>query len=419
MGSGKTTLSRYLSHQLGWTLFPEGLRSRAYLADLFLDEKRWAFDTQISFLCEKALRLKKYIESNKNVILDRSIFEDVYIFANYFYDKGDIDERSYSTYLELAEYFIDDLPNPSLLVYCECSLSSIKSRVNRRKRDIDIIYPKGHLPSLYERYQYWFNNFNSCPVCKINSDAHDFRNRKVVKKISEEIISILANSRSSSNQLLLPGFSDENFTQTDYKYVEINIPVEKGLPSSKFKKSSDLFLSFPSAYIAAPFTSAATSKNSKNNQSRKLFDVDDPHGIIEKGSYRNILNEISSIMKRKKFSVVLPHRDINLWGQKILTPNDVFNLCNKYVEACDLFIGILGFSHGAHYEFGLAIGLDKPAIIFSPLDLEETFFAKGISSLFGNILHIKCDRLRDIPKILNSNQVNEFLDIYFPMEELR
>ena len=85
MGSGKTTLARSLADHLGWVVLPEELRSRMYLNDLFSNEKRWAFDTQISFLCEKAVRINGYIQSGQNLILDRSLYEDVNVFALQFY----------------------------------------------------------------------------------------------------------------------------------------------------------------------------------------------------------------------------------------------------------------------------------------------------------------------------------------------
>jgi len=138
MGSGKTTLARALADYLGWVLLPEGLRSRKYLNDLF---SRWAFDTQISFLCEKAVRINGYVKSGQNVILDRSLYEDVNVFALQFYLSTKIDDRSYSTYRELAEYFFTEIPKPDLVIYCDCSFLEIKKRLAHRQKAYEELYP--------------------------------------------------------------------------------------------------------------------------------------------------------------------------------------------------------------------------------------------------------------------------------------
>jgi len=150
-----------------------------------------------------------------------------------------------------------------------------------------------------------------------------------------------------------------------------------------------------------------------------FVDFDVPHGIIEKGVFRGMLNGVSNILKRKGFNVILPHRDINEWGRKILTPNEVFNLCSKSVENSDLFVGILGLSHGSHYEFGIAVGLNRPAIIIAPTDMEQSFIAQGINSIPDKLLFLKCEKITEVPKLLSSKETSEFLNTFFPMEDMR
>ena len=180
--SGKTTLAKKLANYIGWDLLPESIRSIDYLSDLFSDQERWAFDTQVSFLCEKAIKLKKKLESRKNIVLDRSIYEDINIFAKYFFDNKKIDERSFRTYRELSDYFLADLPSTSLLVYCDCSYDVIEKRLHKRNRSKDLLYPEGFLNSIFQRYHYWIKNFYNVPICNIDSEKNDFRNNNTIKR---------------------------------------------------------------------------------------------------------------------------------------------------------------------------------------------------------------------------------------------
>ena len=419
MGSGKTTLARNISINLGWTLLPEGLRSRMYLNDLFSDEERWAFDTQISFLCEKAIRLKKYLASGQNVIIDRSIYEDVEVFATHFFEQKKIDSRSFSTYCELAEYFLSELPPPNLVINCECPLSEIEKRIAKRQRKIDLQYPKEHLGLIFKRYLEWSKNYSKSAFFSVDSHKNDFRNITVINKIGHEIRSVLTKESSINTQLTLPGFDEVDFSLEEPEFLKQIIPVKKSISYKNFKDSQEPQYNYPTAYIAAPFTSKASISTDKSSEPNLFISFDSSHGKIEKSPYRNMLNGISMSLKRRGFNVILPHRDINDWGRKVLPPKEVFTSCTKAVQSCDLFIGILGLSHGSHYEFGIAIGQNRPSILITTKEIEQSFISQGITSQTDKILVLKCSNFSEVPSVFNQTKVKEFLTTFFPMEDLK
>ena len=420
MGSGKSTIARSLASHLGWKLLPEDLRSRMYLNDLFEDEERWAFDTQVSFLCKKSIRLKKYLESKNNLILDRSIYEDVEVFAEYFYSKGKIDKRSYQTYLELAKYFIEELPKPEFIIYCNCQQNTIIERINRRDRKYQKLYPENHLENIYNRYAEWIRRYDFSSVYLVDTDVVDFRNIDTSLKVAEDIKYILSSPTGKFIQKTLPGLSDFDENKNCLTFLKEKVPYTKQKIKVKiFKKKNIQRYSYPVVYIAAPFTARAETKKNTKDKNYSLFEFDKPHGTIKKGVYRETLNSISRYFKHLGFSVILPHRDINEWGVKTLTPEQVFSLCTKDLYACDLFVGILGLSHGSHYEFGLMHGLNRPSILIYVKEIEESFISQGIKTDRKNILVLKCGKLQEVKKVLRSIEIIKFLKTYFPMEELK
>src|SRR6266702_2440983 len=184
MGSGKTTLAKNLSRKMGWDYVHESSKGVQFLADLFKDEKRWAFDTQLSFLTTKAIEIMNMIEANKDIVIDRSLEEDINIFANYFYSNGKIDNRSYDTYQYLAEFFRTKMQQPDLTIYCDCSLQECKKRIVERNRITDIHYPTGHIDNVYEIYCQLKEGLKAATsVYLVNSEHYDFRDQQIINNI--------------------------------------------------------------------------------------------------------------------------------------------------------------------------------------------------------------------------------------------
>lgn len=84
-------------------------------------------------------------------------------------------------------------------------------------------------------------------------------------------------------------------------------------------------------------------------------------------------------------------------------------LCTHQVTHCSLFVGLLGLSHGSHFEFGLAYALKKPAILVGCREIDQSFVATGMGNLGDRVLVIECELLRDVPKVLATSVVGQFV----------
>ncbi len=417
MGSGKSTLARAISNRFGWSLLPEPSRSKQFLGDLFVDQSRWTFDAQVSFLCEKAVRIREQVESERDMVIDRTIYEDIDIFAAHFFEEGKIDKRSYGAYTELAQHFIKELPPIDLMIFCDASLETINKRLSIRNRSDRSFYSAGHISTIFNKYTEWYRDFAYSPLCRINTDRVDFRNSGIINKLVEEIVAVLTTSALSPLQPNLPLFNYVDAGNQQFELIQLIRPVGSAVPLEKLRQHPRSSSLYPLAYIAAPFTSVANSSpNRKNTRLLALpFDVDVPHGAIPHGRYRTMLNGVSNFLERMGFSTILPHRDVNQWGKKILNAEQVFTACSDAVTSTDLFVGILGLSHGSHYEYGLAAARGCPSIIISCKELSESFIATGIVSQPAGTLVLKCEKLEEIVPSLKQEEVYNFLYEFFPI----
>ncbi len=192
MGSGKTTLARALAERLRFRYFPESLPALEYLTDLFRDRARWSFDTQVAFLTYKSLQLLRATRDGNDVVLDRSLYEDAEIFARHFFEKAEMDARSYETYKALASHFINAIPCPDIVLECICTSDVAKRRIASRGREHQARYPDGHVEELNDRYKVWREDYSHGPFFTIDGDSVDWRIPSVQERIAKEILGFLA-----------------------------------------------------------------------------------------------------------------------------------------------------------------------------------------------------------------------------------
>ena len=81
----------------------ESVADNPYLSDFYADMTRWSFNLQIYFLAHRFKIHKELTEKPGSVIQDRSIYEDVEIFAKNLHKLGKMSDRDYETYSNLFE----------------------------------------------------------------------------------------------------------------------------------------------------------------------------------------------------------------------------------------------------------------------------------------------------------------------------
>ena len=81
IGAGKTSLTKQLSKSLKYKSYYEDVIANPYLDDFYNHMERWSFNLQIYFLNSRFKQLVSIDNGKENVIQDRTIYEDAFIFA--------------------------------------------------------------------------------------------------------------------------------------------------------------------------------------------------------------------------------------------------------------------------------------------------------------------------------------------------
>ena len=192
IGSGKTSLTERLAGRLNWCSAFESVADNPYLPDFYADMRTWSFHLQVFFLGHRAQQYLDLAAASRSAILDRSIYEDAYIFARALHHLGNLSERDYFAYQRVFDLVVANLPPPDLLIYLRAPVSVLIKRIRRRGRDIESGIEADYLALLDSFYQDWMETFDICPVLTIQTDDLDFVHKPrhldiVVQRIQDRL----------------------------------------------------------------------------------------------------------------------------------------------------------------------------------------------------------------------------------------
>lgn len=192
IGAGKTTLTKLLAKHYGWTPHYEEVNDNPYLDDFYEDMKRWSFNLQIFFLRSRLGQIMKIRESGKDVIQDRTIYEDACIFAPNLKDMGLMSTRDYDNYEAIFQQMMTFVKPPDLLIYLKGSVPTLVNQIQKRGRDYEASIRLDYLKSLNERYNSWADNYTGGKLLVIDVDDINFDENiqdlsKVINKIDSQL----------------------------------------------------------------------------------------------------------------------------------------------------------------------------------------------------------------------------------------
>lgn len=192
IGAGKTTLTELLAKNFEWTAQYEDVDRNPYLDDFYNDMEKWAFNLQIYFLGSRFRQIKEIRESGKDIIQDRTIHEDAFIFANNLHDMGLLMTRDYENYLTVFNLMNSFVEAPDLLIYLRASIPTLVKQIQKRGREYESTISIDYLNRLNEKYEEWIKGYNDGKLLIIDVDHIDFVSSRedlglIIDKIQGEI----------------------------------------------------------------------------------------------------------------------------------------------------------------------------------------------------------------------------------------
>ena len=180
IGSGKTTLTKMLAKKYNWSPRFEPVEHNPYLDDFYNDMARWSFNLQIYFLNKRFKEVVEISHSDKDIIQDRTIFEDACIFAPNLHGQGYMTDRDFDNYSDLFDTMMTLVKLPNLI-----------SQIGKRGRECERTIRTDYLTGLNDRYEQWISQYKGNLIIvdgdtqKFESDPEAFAN--ITRKIDAKL----------------------------------------------------------------------------------------------------------------------------------------------------------------------------------------------------------------------------------------
>jgi deoxyadenosine/deoxycytidine kinase len=192
IGAGKTTLTKLIAKHYNWEPEFEDVLDNPYLEDFYNKMARWSFNLQIYFLNSRFRQVLDIRKHGKDVIQDRTIYEDAYIFAPNLHAMGLMTNRDFENYKSLFELMESVTKAPDLLIYLRSSIPNLVGQIHKRGRDYENTISIDYLSRLNERYEAWIHDYDKGNLLVIDVDDIDFVNSPedlggIINKIDAQI----------------------------------------------------------------------------------------------------------------------------------------------------------------------------------------------------------------------------------------
>lgn len=208
IGGGKSSLAKILSEHLNSEAFYESVDDNPILPLFYTASKeeislnRYPFLLQLWFLNTRFKSIKRAL-TNKNNVLDRSIYEDLY-FCQVNYELGRISELEFEIYKSLLNNMLeelDELPKkaPDLMIYLKGNFETFLSRIVGRGREYELdeeLYD--YYYKLWQGYDNWIQEYYTLSeIVVIDIDKYDYVNNQEDKK---EVLKLITDALNTVNE---------------------------------------------------------------------------------------------------------------------------------------------------------------------------------------------------------------------------
>jgi deoxyguanosine kinase len=167
IGSGKTTLARMLSEKFSTQLLSEKAEENPFLARFYQEPKRYALQTQIFFLFQRA---RQIADINQIDMFSQPITADFFLEKDPLFARLNLNDEEYALYHQIFHHLQLESPKPDLVIYLQTPVTTLTDRIAERNIDYETNMPPQYIERLSNAYSEYFHSYDAAPVLIVNNE---------------------------------------------------------------------------------------------------------------------------------------------------------------------------------------------------------------------------------------------------------
>jgi deoxyguanosine kinase len=179
IGAGKTTLATLLTEKTGARLVLEDVNGNEFLADFYVDRKRWALPMQLWFLTARHAQLAQIEPLRTEMLVGDYTFAKDRIFA-----RALLDQRELGLYDRVAGG-LKELRHPDLMVYLDADDEVLLGRIAKRKRSYERAITSSYLDEVRAAYENYLQSGSEPNVLRVDTSTLDLRSEGLHRLFDE------------------------------------------------------------------------------------------------------------------------------------------------------------------------------------------------------------------------------------------
>ncbi|WP_353654964.1 deoxynucleoside kinase [Clostridium sp. CCUG 7971] len=169
-----------------------------FLSKFYTDIKEYALQTEAFFLFN---RLKQLSDIEKDVLSNsQGVVSDYHIIKNLIFAGITLDKMEFHRYKQMYNIFVNDLPQPDIIIYLNSDTDVLMKRIAMRDRSFERQMARDYINELRLEYKYYFDplsikhNFMGKEplIIEVDNSDLDFLNndkdrQSIINKVEEAI----------------------------------------------------------------------------------------------------------------------------------------------------------------------------------------------------------------------------------------
>ena len=155
IGVGKTTLATILNNHFQAESLREIVEENPFLTKFYEDKDEYAMQTEAFFLFNRIKQLKDTYKNKLSCGIN--VVSDYHIVKNLIFAGLTLEKEDFYKYKQMYNVFINELPQPDIIVYLHSNTDVLMERIAMRDRSFERQMDINYIENLNNEYKYYFN----------------------------------------------------------------------------------------------------------------------------------------------------------------------------------------------------------------------------------------------------------------------